>query len=123
MAGLLQAGLPLDLTGPTTVLTGTGVVVDDASAVAYRVTWCKKDAQGDLMEGPAGGRVVVYNNTRTTGWVTAVTKNVNCRILLPKAALTASTALTTAYFYRLYRSRSEVSPVVPGDDMNVVAEA
>lgn len=124
----MPKGLPLDLTGtialPVTVLSGApGVVVDDASAVAYRVTWCKKDAQGAVMEGAPTGRVVVYNNTRTSGWAAGVTKNVTCRIILPKAALTASTALTTAYFYRLYRSRSEASPTVPSDDMNIVAEA
>jgi len=124
----MPKGLPLDLTGasgvPVTVLSGApGVVVNDGEAVAYRVVWCKKDQQGAVMRGSPAGRVVVYNNTRTTGWVTTVAKNVSCRIVLPKAALTASTALTTDYFYQLYRSRAEVSPIVPGDDMNLVAEA
>ncbi len=95
----------------------------DGSSAAYRVTWCKADAQGAIMEGSPAGRVVVYNNKRTTGWVTGLAKNVTCRILLPKATLTASTALTTAYFYRLYRSRAETVGVTPSDDMCVVAEA
>ena len=86
----LPKGLALDLTGPTAVLSGSpGVVLADTESVAYRVTWCKKDAQGSVMEGAAGARTVVYNNTRTTGWVTATAKNVGGRILIPKAVLNA----------------------------------
>lgn len=120
-AGMPKA-LALDLAGPT-VLTGTGVVVDDGSSVAYRHTWCKKDSEGRVMEGAPSSRTVVYNNTRTSGYAGGVTKNVVCRILLPTQTYTSATALTTDYFFRLYRSASETVGIVPSDDMNLVYEA
>lgn len=125
---LFQSGMPkglaLDLTGPTAILSGSpGLVLADTESVAYRVTWCKKDGEGVVMEGAPSSRTVIYNNTRTTGWVTATAKNVTCRILLPKQANTASTALTTSYFYRLYRSASVALGVIPSDEMQLVAEA
>lgn len=95
----------------------------DGSSVAYRVTWNKLDAQSIPMEGSPLGRSVVYNNARTTGYVATKAKNVTCRILLPKAANTSATALTTAYYYRLYRSRAQTVGIPPSDDMCVVAEA
>ncbi len=88
----MPKGLALDLTGPTAVLVGTGGFLADTGEVAYRVTWCKKDFEGKLMEGAPSPRTVIRNNTRTTGWGTGVARNITCRILLPKQALTASTA-------------------------------
>lgn len=120
----MPKGLALDLTGPTAVLSGTpGLVLADTESVAYRVTWCKKDAEGVVMEGAPSSSTVVFNNTRTTGWVTTVTKNVTCRILLPKQANTASTALTTAWFWRLYRSAVAATGITPSEEMNLVGEA
>ncbi len=119
----MPKGLALDLTGPTAVLSGApGTALSDGYAVAYCVTWCKNDQQSIPMEGAPSSRTVVYNNTRTTGWVTGVVKNVTCRILIPKQANTASTALTTSYYYRLYRSAQAASGVPPSDNMRLVAE-
>ncbi len=97
--------------------------IADGSSVAYRVTWCKKDVEGIVMEGAPTARTVIYNNTRTTGWASGVAQDALCRILLPKQAITASTALTTSYFYRLYRSEVAAAGIIPSDDMNLVAEA
>ncbi len=109
-----------EATANGTLVTG---VLADGSAVAYRVTWCKKDNMGVVMEGAPSDRRVIYNNTRTSGWVTLIAQNILCRIPLPKAALTASTALTTDYFWRLYRSAAEEAGTEPSDDMNLVGEA
>jgi hypothetical protein len=127
---LYAAGMPKGLAIDTsvqlaalTVLSGApGVVVADGGSVAYRVTWCKKDAQGIVMEGAPSSRTVIFNNTRTSGWVTTVTKDVTCRIIIPRALNTANTALTTSYFWRLYRSAEAGVGIVPSDDMNLVAE-
>ncbi len=129
---LYQAGMPrglaLDLTGtvasPVTVLSGApGLVLADTESTAYRVTWCKKDGEGIVMEGAPSSRTVIFNNTRTSGWVTGISKNVTCRILLPKQANTTTTALTTSYFFRLYRCAAVALGTVPSDEMNLVAEA
>jgi len=123
LAGMPK-GLALDLTGPSAVLSGApGTAIADLGVVAYRVTWCKKDAEGVIMEGAPSARTVVVNNARTTGWVTGVVKDITCRILLPRQTLTASTALTTSYFYRLYRSAVAATGITPSDEMNLVAEA
>lgn len=125
-AGMPKA-LAIDLTGtvaaPVTVLSGSpGTLLADTESVAYRQTWAKKDAEGIMMEGAPSSRTVVYNNTRTSGWVTGTTKNVTCRIMIPTEALTATTALTTAYFYRLYRSPVAATGVTASDEMNLVAQ-
>lgn len=95
----------------------------DASSRAYRVTWCKKDVQGIVMEGSPGDRRVVRNNTRTSGWITATAMDVLCRIPIPMQAMTTATALTTSYFWRLYRSEDATAGIVPSDDLNLVGEA
>ena len=105
--------------------------LSDGASCAYRVTWCKYDANKTLLEGAPTGRSVVHNNTRTTGWATGEAKDVICRVLIPRHVGTASTPLTTAYFYRLYRSRAVTDGdvdaqtgvvIVPDDEMCLVAE-
>jgi hypothetical protein len=118
----MPSGLAPDLTIAAAVLSGTGFL-DDSESTSYRVTWCKKDAQGVIMEGPPSARVVVYNNTRTSGYASGVAKNVTLSVLLPKQTGTASTALTTSYFFRLYRSAEVEAGVVASDDMRLVYEA
>lgn len=125
MAGMPK-GLALDVTGLTVLVPTSptqGVVIADTESVAYRVVWCKKDQQGIVMQGAPGSRTVVYNNTRTTGWATGEAKNVVCRVRIPTQALTATTALTTSYFFQLYRSKSAAVGIAPSDDMNLVYEA
>lgn len=145
---LFHAGMPksigFDQTGPTNILVGSsGGFLPDQYACAYRQTWCKKDQEGVVMEGSPSSRMVVYNLTGTTGYSSGNAQNVTVRILLPKENGTTSTALTTSYFYRLYRSRIEttaaqtkqkrdpetdllysVSLVIPpSDEMSIVGEA
>lgn len=117
------------ITGGTSLVTAITVgaapvagFLSDASSVSYRVTWSKKDAQGVPMEGAPGDLRVVKNNTRTSGWVTAVAQNVLCRIPLP-TQVGGSTALTTSYFWRLWRSADVGSGITPGDNMSLVGEA
>lgn len=123
VAGMPQ-GLGLDQTGPAAVLTGApGVVLTDLFNCAYRVAVCKKDQQGLIMEGAPSARSVVYNRTGTTGYAAGITKDVVCRMLLPKAVGTANTALTTSYFIRLYRSLAIAASIAePPDDMRLVYE-
>ena len=120
------AGMPKGLAPDqtiATVLSGTAGFLADTESVAYRVTWCKKDVQGVVMEGAPSSRVVVYNNTRTSGWVTGVAKDVTVSVLLPKQTLTASTNLTTSFFFRLYRCAASASGTTASDDMRLVHEA
>ncbi len=121
----MPKGLGIDLTGPANVLTSvvTGWLADGNGA-AYRATICKKDQQGFVMEGPPSSRVVVYNKTGTSGYAAATVRNVTCRVILPKANGTTATALTTAYFVRLYRSSDQAQALGdPPDDMRLVYEA
>lgn len=121
-AGMPKA-LALDLAGVTVLSGAPGVVLPDTESVAYRVTWCKKDADGVEMEGAPSSRTVIYNNTRTSGFAGGVTKDITCRILLPTLTLTASSALTTDYYFRLYRSPNAPLGYSPSDELNLVYEA
>lgn len=112
-------GLGLDLSSPALVLpVGTGGFLPDQSAVAYRVTFMSTDLEGREIEGAPSSRTVVYNKTGTSGWVTAESKNVLCRVILPKANGYASTALAVGTTVRLWRSKTSTS--VPSDDMRLV---
>lgn len=119
----MPPGLGLDLRSAT-VLTGTpGAVLADGWACAYRVVWCRKDQQGVEMCGPPSSRTVVRNATGTSGWVSTEAKNVVTRVPLPKAVLT-NTALTTSYYWRLYRTRAfQISVGPPDEEFFLVYEA
>jgi hypothetical protein len=118
-AGLPDA-LPLDVNSATVLTGAPGSVVADTEAVAYRHTWCKKDAEGHVMEGAPSARTVVYNNARTSGHGAGVMKDVTFRVLIPVQQGTTSTALTTSYFFRVYRSASATG--VPSDQMRLIHE-
>ncbi len=126
---LWGAGMPkalgMDLTGPTDVLVQSGGFLADGGAVAYRHTWCKKDAEGIVMEGAPSGKTVVYNNAGTSGYSASDSQNVTCRLLIPTETGTVGTALTTDYFFKLYRSNATVPTaaglaIPPSDDMALV---
>ncbi len=123
ISGTFAAGTMTDPLGGSAQCLGAqgSGFLADASSCAYRVTWCKKDAQGVVMEGSPGDRRVVYNNTRTSGWVTGISQDVLCRMPIPTQAQTTATALTTAYFWRLYRS-AQSADGVPDDNMRLVGE-
>ena len=112
-------GLGLDLSSPALVLpAGTGGFIADASAVAYRVTLLSTDIEGREIEGAPSSRTVVYNRTGTSGWVATESKNVNARVILPKANGYASTGLAVGTVVRLWRSKTSTG--VPSDDMRLV---
>lgn len=90
------------------------------SSAAYRVTWHRLDDSGLELGGPPTGRVVIRNITGTTGGGAAA-RSVTLRLPVPREWGTLQTALTTSYFYRLWRSRSTTGE--PDDEMYLVAEA
>lgn len=95
----------------------------DTESVTYAVTWSVKDTQGVPMEGSPAARTTVFNNTRTSGWTSGAAQNVLARMPLPTQTLTATTGLTTSYYWRLYRSQSASTGITPSEDMNLVGEA
>ncbi|MCX6951312.1 MAG: hypothetical protein NTV51_03880, partial [Verrucomicrobia bacterium] len=111
-------GLGLDLSSPAAVLVSTPGFLPDASAVAYRVTFVSSDLEGREIEGAPSSRTVVYNKTGTSGWVVAESKDVLCRVILPKANGYSSTGLSVGTVVRLWRSKDSTS--TPSDDMRLV---
>ena len=114
--GVRYAGMPYGLPlGTASSLTGAAGFLQNTWNVAYRVTWHRKAGSlNAVLGGPPTGRYVFRN-------AAGGNRNTSCRILLPKEFGTSATALTTSYFYRLWRSRS--SSVEPDDEMFLVAEA
>jgi hypothetical protein len=104
------------------VLGGVGGIVPDGSNVAYRVTYCRKDDAGGIIEGPPTSRLVVRNINGTSGWGVGVARNVTLRIPLPNEVGSSTVKCGTDTFWRLYRSR--ISAVDTADDeMYLVNEA
>lgn len=123
---LTMAGLPkcvgLDRYGPANVLTGTGGFLADGYCVAYRAV-VGRTSGGAIQLGAPGSRTLVANASGTTGYGAGVARNVVARVLLPKQANTASTALDTSYFVQLYRSGQVANGSTPSDEMQLVFEA
>lgn len=120
------AGLPrclgLDKAGPAAVLTGTGGFLADGQCVAYRAV-VGRTVGSAVQLGAPSSRTVIANATGTSGYSAGVARNVVARVLLPKQANTASTALTTDYFLQLYRSGQVANGQTPSDEMQLVWEA
>lgn len=106
-----------------TVLNGApGTLLPDGANVAYRMTWHRRDdSQNFELGGPPTGRTVVRNIAGTSGYAAAVTKNVTLHLAIPREFGTTGTALTTDYFWRLWRSRV-TSTDTADDEMYLVAE-
>lgn len=104
-----------------TVLQAANPWLPSGSAVAYRVTWHRRDDAGLELGGPPTGRTTIRNINGTTGWVAATAFSVRLRIPLPYEYGSASTALTTSYFFRLWRTR-DFTTSEPDDEMALVAE-
>jgi hypothetical protein len=121
----MPRGLPCDrgqFTGTIyTPLTGTGGILADGSTRAYRVSWHLRDPEQVELGGSPLGRHLVRNKTGTNGYGAGAARNVVNRILLPAQFGTASTALTTSYYYRLWASRTSTGE--PDDEMYLIAEA
>ena len=82
-----------------------GTMLPDGWARAYRVTWHRYEVDKTLLSGPPTGRVVIRNNTTTSGY-TAGPSNVTLRIPVPAEYGTLVTALDTNYFWRLWATRT-----------------
>jgi hypothetical protein len=89
------------------------------SAVAYRVVWGTVDADGVERVSAPSGRRVVANIATTTGY-TGAARSVFLNVTIPKKADTTGTAITTAWFVRVYRSfASVVATGEPNDELQL----
>ena len=131
---LRSAGMPRGLAPDTYNMDGAvynviapaaGAWLANGANAAYRVTWHRFDSyannSGVVYGGPPTGRLVVRNIAGSSGFTGGVA-NVTLRIPLPYEHGSASTALTTSYFWRLWRSQSSTTGTA-GDEMYLVAEA
>ncbi len=79
------------------------------------------------MEGAPSSRIVIRNMTGTTGYSGGNAQNVLLRVLLPKENGTTDVNLTTAYYFKLYRSETTIPALtgadLPSDDMQLVFQA
>lgn len=85
----------------TAALTGSSGFLANGSQVAYRITWVYIDANNNLIEGNPSPSVIIANSSGGT-------RNANVTFTIPST-------VTTAYYYRVYRTQS--STVTPGDTM------
>jgi len=128
LAAVRYAGMPRGLAPSTanmdvtvfTVLQAANPWLTNGSAVAYRVTWHRVDDSGRELGGPPTGRVTIRNIAGTTGFV-AASMAVRLRVPLPWEFGSLATALTTSYFFRLWRSRDSATSE-PDDEMYLVAQ-
>lgn len=116
-----QAGgtAALDVNG-TINYTTTGFFANETAnylaKVAYRVTWCYEDANGNLIEGAPSSRLVLTNYSSTLSGTTDLTFAIPSEIT------------TTDYFYRIYRTQvvetpsADIDELDPGDELNLVIE-
>ncbi len=111
-AGVGQAGMPraldptLTLTGsPGTLLTDTGSspTAGANQARAYRLVWCRRDANNYLIQGAPSSRVYIVNTAGATRDVS---------ILIPIPA-----EITTSDFVQVYASDiNDFGDTIPPDD-------
>lgn len=121
-AGMPRGLSPSQESGLYNVLVATAPTwLAHSFSVAYRATWHRVDAGGIELGGAPTGRAIVRNITGTTGHSGGSARSVSIRVPVPREFGTLSTALTTSYFYRLWRSRQ--SATEPDDEMYLVAEA
>lgn len=123
------AGMPRGLAPDKTrlganVLLGVLGFLPDLAAVAYRVTWHQKLGPNSevLLSGAPTGRVVVANRPGTTGYVAATARNTLTAVPIPWKYGTQSTAVTTNYFFRVWRTRNFASGD-PDDEMQLCYES
>lgn len=103
LAGAFKA---LDL--QAALASSTGSAVATASAVAYRILWGIKDANGNLVTGAPSQREVITNGSGDT-------KDIDITATIPAG-------ITTAWFYQLYRSAAVASGIEPNDELGLVYE-
>lgn len=94
-AGVVEASTP-------TVVLAAGTWMSDATAVAYRVVWGRKDANGQLHFGKPSGRAILVNASGSA-------KQASITLAIPSE-------VTTSFFYRIYRSEMSASATSEPDD-------
>lgn len=128
LAAVRYAGMPRGLPASTanmdaavfTVLQAANPWLPNGSAVAYRVTWHRNDDAGQELGGAPTGRTTIRNIAGTTGFA-AASMAVRLRIPLPWEFGSLATALTTSYFFRLWRTR-DFATSEPDDEMALVTQ-
>jgi len=101
------AGAPAGLDTETTIAAGT--VIEDDSAVAYRVVWAKEDANDVLVQGAPSARVIVRNSAGSV-------QDATLTFTIPEG-------LTTTWKYQIYRSeQTATSAGTPSDELQLVIE-
>lgn len=101
------AGIPKGLDIQLTATSGTAIPT--ANEVAYRVVWGFKDANGAIYTSAPSGRAVYSNSSGSS-------KDVTVRITIPAA-------ITTSYYFQVYRSAGSGSASVePNDELGLVYE-
>ena len=128
LSTIRYAGMPRGLAPSTSnmnaavfsVLQAANPWLVSGNSVAYRVTWHRLDDGGQELGGSPTARVTIRNIAGTSGF-TGATRAVRLRIPIPYEYGTASIALTTSYFFRLWRSRDGITSE-PDDEMALVAQ-
>lgn len=95
----------------------------NGSAVAYRTVFGTIDADGVERVSSPSGRFV-FANIATTSGHTGAARSAELRCLIPRKTDTTATAVTTAWFIRLYRSiQSVVATGEPNDELQLCYQA
>lgn len=90
-------------------LTGASGFLANNSAVAYRIVWGYRDANGQLLLGSPSARITIGN---TAG----ATRNVSLNFTVPSDVI-------SGYFYQIYRSEQALSSTdTPSDELQLVLE-
>ncbi len=105
-----KAGVVRALGGTGALIGSSGFLVED-SAVAYRLVWGYRDANNNLLLGSPSQRLVVVNPSGS-----GVDYNVNLTFTIPSA-------ITTEYFYQIYRSQGTLAADdTPTDELQLVLQ-
>lgn len=104
-SGIFKA---LDGTAVSVSASGTGWLQHN-EAVAYRIVWGFRDSNNNLLLGSPSGRTVV-SGTGSSG-----SFNVSLTYQIPDA-------ITSEYFYQIYRSSIVDKSIEPSDDLQLVYE-
>lgn len=116
-------GISATQQGVAQLVAGTTQWLQVGYAVAYRIVWGRRDADGVEMVSAPSGRWIIANVASTNGY-TGAALDTSLTIRVPRMADTTATAITTSWFYRVYRSTSvNTASAQPDDEMQLCYEA
>ncbi|TMA92610.1 MAG: hypothetical protein E6J63_02125, partial [Deltaproteobacteria bacterium] len=90
------------------VTNGAGSWLANGFRVAYRVTLCRKGANGELIESEPSDRLIVSNTSGSSGYVTI--GFIDSQMMAPDT------------FFRYYRSTQVANGTDPSEELFLVAE-